>query len=341
MTVATWDEPEADVGLGVWAAELRSAAEISASLARTPFVPQSLRVYRDGRGRELDVEGTAAVVTAVLLTGREVGLSPMAALRSVDIINGTPAMRAATTRALVLARGHDMWLVESTQTRCIIRGQRRGSDHTQEIVWTLDRAKLLGLTGKPNWRTQPQAMLVARATAELARLIAPEALLGLPYVVEELGDDATPEDADANLEPARKRTARRKVRPVVEAQLPPDPTTPAPEPVPPADEQPPPALLGVTPDQIKAMGAAFSEAGMTDRDDALAYVSSVIGRDVASRNDLTRGEASEILDALKAIKERPDPNAIDHPQDVRDSQPPPADPWADPAADPGDPWGNQ
>src|SRR3954468_12047402 len=117
VTMAKFDEALAPVGLGVWAAELNAAAQLAASLALTAFVPASLRVVNTRTG-EVDAEATTATVTAALLTGREVGLSPMAALRSIDIVQGTPALRAHALRGLVLSRGHDMWLVESTNTRC-------------------------------------------------------------------------------------------------------------------------------------------------------------------------------------------------------------------------------
>jgi hypothetical protein len=314
MTLATWTEPESAVGLGVWAVELRAAAEIASSLALTPFVPDTLRVYVGDRERGVvDEAATAAVVTAALLTGREVGLSPMATLRSIDVIRGTPALRANTARALVLARGHELWLVESTTTRCIMRGKRAGSQHVQESTWTIERARQLGIANRDQWRRQPQAMLQARATAEIARLVAPEALLGLPYVVEELGDETAAEDTAA--EPTRPpaRRARRSVRPVVDAQLPPDPDTPTPPPdeaTPPPDRQdePPPDMVNEA--QLKALHSAMTYAGIEDRLDRLAYVSSIIGRDVTTSKELTRAEASRVLDALadQALGDPPEPS---------------------------------
>jgi hypothetical protein len=178
--------------LEAWAEEMTAAAQIARGIAGTPFVPASLRVMHVG---EIDLAATTANIAATLLTGKEVGLEPMAALRSIVVINGTPAINALAARALVVARGHELWLVESTATRCVYQGRRHGSDRTQQSVWTIDRAKDLGLAGKPNWRQQPIAMLIARATAECARLVAPEVLLGLPYIVEELEDvtgDAAP-----------------------------------------------------------------------------------------------------------------------------------------------------
>lgn len=190
--------------LMAWAEGARAAHQIAVSLAKTPFVPQQM-------------QGKPELVTAAILAGYEMGMQPLASLRSIDLIQGTPAMRAHTLRALVQAQGHDVWLDEATNTRAIVCGRRKGSDQVQRSVWTMDRAKALGLSGKDNWRKQPQAMLVARATAEVCRLVASDAILGIPYAVEELGDDepeATPKRA--------KRTAQRK--PVETAPELPEPT---------------------------------------------------------------------------------------------------------------------
>ncbi|MBK0296689.1 hypothetical protein IAE22_32635, partial [Bacillus sp. S34] len=114
--------------------------------------------------------------------------SPLAALRAIDIIQGTPAMRAITLRALVQNAGHEIWVEESTATRAVVRGRRRGSDKVETSEWSIDRARTMQLLSKDNWKKQPTAMLLARATSEIARLIAADVLLGLPYSVEELDD---------------------------------------------------------------------------------------------------------------------------------------------------------
>jgi hypothetical protein len=178
-----------------WANDATQIARMATSLVQTSFVPQSMR-------------GKPSEATAAILTGMEVGLRPMSALRSIDVINGVPALRAVTLRALVQSRGHEIWVEESTRTRAVVRGRRQGSEITQESVWTTDRAKDLGLMGKDNWKKQPQAMLIARATSELCRLIAADVILGLPYSIEELADDV--ESKPEPKKPATKRTAKRK-----------------------------------------------------------------------------------------------------------------------------------
>jgi hypothetical protein len=89
-------------------------------------------------------------------------------------------------RAVVQQQGHEIELVESTDTRCVMRGRRKGSDAWQEIEWSVDRARQMGLLGKDQWKKNPKGMLVARATGELSRLIASDALHGMAYVSEEL-----------------------------------------------------------------------------------------------------------------------------------------------------------
>jgi hypothetical protein len=302
--------------LEAWAAEMTYAAQIARGLAGTPFVPRALRVQDRGA---VDVAATTANIAAALLTGRELGLEPMAALRSINMIDGTPALTALALRALVLNAGHDLWLEESTATRAIVNGQRRGTAIVQSSTWTMDRARTAGLAGKQNWRTQPTAMLIARATAECARLVAPEALLGMPYAAEELVDDAAPDSAPQL--PARRpatRTARRRTipAPAVDADQPDldeggsphgdepenraviaagDSATPPPP-------EPPPDMI--TDAQLRALQAGFRELGISDRTDRLHIVRGIIGRHVTSAKELYRAEASTVLEDLAARKIR-------------------------------------
>lgn len=165
--------------LAQWAYDAKQAHTIAQSLARTSFVPQSLR-------------GRADDITAAILTGQELGLPPMASLRAMDVIQGTPALRAHAMRGLVQSHGHSVQLVESSDTRCVMRGRRKGEGEWQTVEWTIGRAQRLGLTTRDQWRKQPQTMLVARATAEICRLIAADVLYAAPYAAEELDGTGIP-----------------------------------------------------------------------------------------------------------------------------------------------------
>jgi len=55
---------------------------------------------------------------------------------------------------------------------------------------------------------------------------------------------------------------------------------------------------GITPQQVAKIGALMSELGLKDRDLALKYVADVIGHDVSSRNELSKTEASKVIESL-------------------------------------------
>ncbi|HET6917296.1 MAG TPA: ERF family protein [Acidimicrobiales bacterium] len=63
--------------------------------------------------------------------------------------------------------------------------------------------------------------------------------------------------------------------------------------------EPWPEARTVSQAQVNLMGTLMSKLGMTDRTLALAYVKDVIGREVASRNDLTVNEAAQVIESLK------------------------------------------
>jgi hypothetical protein len=286
-----------------WARSAQAAHQVASSLVQTSFVPQQFR----GRPEE---------ATAAILAGLEVGLSPMSALRAFDIIQGTAAPRAVTLRAIVQAAGHEMELLESTTTRCRMRGRRKGAPTWQTITWTIERAREMGLLSRDGWKKQAQAMLVARATSELARLIASDAILGLAYSAEEVADGgpADTQVAADTVDPApaaTRRMSRRKPAPAPE----PDPE---PEPVEAEVVDPEPAPLNPRSNLARAMFAAMGEVGITEKSDRLAYVSDVIGRTVESSTEMTEDDARRVLDALKADAAPVAPPAEDEPDEAAD-----------------------
>jgi hypothetical protein len=201
--------------LSAWVEDAGAAHQLAKLLVTTAFVPASY-------------EGRADQAAAAILTGMELGLSPIASLRSIDIIKGTPAMRAIALRAVVQSNGHAIWTEESTAVRCVVAAQRRDSDKVERSLWTIERASKLGLLSRDNWKSQPIAMLLARATSEVARLVAADALLGIPYSVEELEDAASAADVVA-LPRATTRVKRRAVGTATQTA---DPAQPADDDVP-------------------------------------------------------------------------------------------------------------
>lgn len=158
-----------------WVEVVRPLINLAEHVADTSFVPKGLR-------------GNSPATAAAMLYGREVGMGPMMALQNVQVIEGSPSLKAEHLRAMVLAAGHELSYPVFTPGRVVARGRRRGQSAYTDVEWNLDMAKAAGLGGKDNWRKYPRAMLAARATGELCRLMFPDVTHGL-YAVEELQDD--------------------------------------------------------------------------------------------------------------------------------------------------------
>lgn len=171
---ATFAPSAGTTALMQWAQEASLAHDMATKLANTSFVPQTMR-------------GKPDEIAAAILAGSELGLKPMATLKAIDVIQGTPALRAHAMRAVVQQQGHQIELLESRNDYCKMRGRRKGEERWQEVEWDTARAQMLLLLGKGEWKKQPKTMLIARATGELCRLIAADALHGMPYAAEELG----------------------------------------------------------------------------------------------------------------------------------------------------------
>ena len=156
-----------------WADGLAAAHRIGSALCQTAFVPASFR-------------GKPEEAAAAILYGDEIGLTPTQALQSVHVISGRPGLYARAMVALALSKGHEVWTVEKSDAKVTVAGRRKGSTHVHEETWTTARAQKAGYTTNKKYSTDPQAMLYARAAADVVRQIAPDALAGLDYAVEEL-----------------------------------------------------------------------------------------------------------------------------------------------------------
>lgn len=183
---------------------------LATRIAGTEFVPSALR-------------GKPEAVLAAMLTGHELGIPPMQSLAKIHVIDGRPAMAAELMRALILRAGHDIWVEESTPTRCTVVGRRAGSPRESKVTWTMDDAKRAGLDGRQNWRKYPGDMLLARATAKLARSVFADVIAGVSYSIEELTDGELVDDVPGgSVTPMEKPkgTRRRAAKPAVAAAAP-------------------------------------------------------------------------------------------------------------------------
>jgi len=162
-------------------------------------------------------QNNPAAVAAVIMTGFELGIAPMTAMRELHLIEGKVSLSA--TLMLTLARRAGIktrWLKTDNTVATI--GVTVPGQQEQTLTFSAEDAKAAGLWGKGNWSKHPAAMLRARATSAAIRAFCPEAIGGSVYESEsgELTDGAPPEPVTASVvdvTPARAHsptTATRK-----------------------------------------------------------------------------------------------------------------------------------
>lgn len=201
-----------------WTAVFQDVVELARGIADTEFVPRGLR-------------GSIPATTAAILYGREVGLPPMTSLNQTHIIEGKPSMAAEAMRAMVLAAGHEIEVLESTGSLCRMRAKRRGTERwTPEVVWSIDMARAAGLLSKNNWKNHPRRMLQARASSELCELYFPDVVLGFRSV-EEMQDAVDQDGADEPAEASTTKVTRKRAAKKTTAARPAAPDVPASRPV--------------------------------------------------------------------------------------------------------------
>lgn len=195
---------------------LADFSRLADAICRTEMVPQSLR-------------GRADAVLAVVMAGYEIGVGPMQALQSINLIQGKPSLSAELMRALILQAGHQ-FIPEANSERATIQYRRREwpADRWSTVTYTIEDARKAGLVEwyerwsktesgknfkqtwnphstdpKPDWVdskgehkkgdnywSRPRSMLAARATSEAARLDFPDVISGISYTPDEIEEFA-------------------------------------------------------------------------------------------------------------------------------------------------------
>src|SRR5437867_2387733 len=95
--------------------------QLAATLLKTGFLPKGL--------------DTPGKVLAVILTGREMGLGPMTATRSIGVINGRPVLAADLQLALFKrAGGQAKWVLNTDVEAKLWLKHSNGDEHTQSFT---------------------------------------------------------------------------------------------------------------------------------------------------------------------------------------------------------------
>lgn len=207
------------------------------------------------------------------------GLAPIHAITGIAVIKGKPTASADLMAAIVRRAGHKLRVTGDDTYAEAVLIRKDDPSFEYRARWDREKAQQAGLTNNPTYSKYPGAMYRARAVSEVVRMGASDAMYGLIYTPEDMGEVAN-EPGAPEAAPATTRVSRRKPTPEPD----PEPET--------ADDSPSDA-------QRRKMFAALGDLNLTDRADILEYVSGIAGRDIESSNDLTRDEVSRVIDSLE------------------------------------------
>ena len=241
------------VDLQSWAQELDAAHRLGNALCQTDFVPK-------------DFKGKPEAAAAAILAGKALGLDPMNSLSNIFIIHGKPALYARTMAGMVMEHGHELQRTVATPEQVTIMARRKNQDQWQEFTWTMQRAQTAGYTSNKLYKSDPIAMLTAKAQAEACRTIAPDVLTGVAtYSVED-------HQLDNIGTPTRPSRVAQPVEQVAEE----------------------PQSEPITADQWNELLAAGQSAGL-DPAQVGALAADVIGHDLRGPQDIPANQYDNIL----------------------------------------------
>lgn len=233
--------------------------------------------------------------------GSSLGWHWTKSLQDVYVVNGKPSIQSKEIRELLIRAGHEIWEEEVGPTRVVLAGRRRGSDVVVRVEWTMEMAENAKLTKNENYAKYPQHMLYARATTDLGKRLAPDALSGLGVVEEQ--QDITP---TARVSSQRPVSSRRGVDGLRAAIAPAPPVVVEAE----AERKPDTSFdngmsAATRTKWLKSMFAALNEYDCPDRDDQLVVIATLAGRPEdppAHRDGITDDELRTVVNALNAAR---------------------------------------
>jgi len=153
--------------------------EQASALVKTGFLPNAIK--------------TPEQALAIILTGRELGIPAMAALNSINVIQGKPTVSPQLMIALINRSGQleDIRFGVHADKVTVTMKRKGRTPHTE--TFGVEEAKAMNLMSKANYHQQAVVMFKWRAVAACARVVFPDVILGL-YTPDEMGADVSISD---------------------------------------------------------------------------------------------------------------------------------------------------
>ena len=181
---------------------LEEALKFADIMSKSDLVP---RDFRDKPGN----------ILVAIQKGLEIGLSPMAALESIAVINGRASLWGDALLGLVQVSPQYEWHneAESTPTKGVCIVKRKGHE-PHRVEFSIEDAKRAGLLGKSGpWQQYTARMLTLRARAFALRDKFADVLKGLSMAEEALDiPQSQPQTVSAEVQPASPPSLKDKLK---------------------------------------------------------------------------------------------------------------------------------
>lgn len=170
--------------------KLRQHAELKAmAFDYAEFITKTGACPAIYKGKPMDA-------AAAIIRGTALGFDPDGALEAFFVIHGRVGMYARAMIAVAENVGCRVWEEEASDESVTWAGTRPGDTKVERVTWDTKRVKQAGYDSNGKYKTNPLEMKRAKCQTELARILAPGALMGLvseaePDAVQPIQQTAT------------------------------------------------------------------------------------------------------------------------------------------------------
>lgn len=164
--------------------ETKEVSAVDSSMAQWEVMRQQAEVLVKSGFLPVAIN-TPEKAIAIMQKGKELGIPPMEAMSSINVIQGKPSVSPQLMLALARRTGEleDLKMEANAQGATVTVTRKGQSPYTTSFG--VKEATDLGLMGKDNYKKQAGTMFQWRAMAANLRITFPDAISGL-YLVEEM-----------------------------------------------------------------------------------------------------------------------------------------------------------
>jgi hypothetical protein len=258
------------------------AFEVAEKISKSELIPTAYR------GKPIDI-------VIAWEFGADLGLSPLQALKSVCVINGSPTVWGDAALAIVIPKTDYEYCKETfdEKTMTATCETKRKGEPAKTATFSQKDAETAGLWGSNTWKKYPKRMLQMRARGFALRDTFPHHLRGI-YLTEEMTSESNAIDGGEVIpEPVQKKA----LLPLGDDLLDDTPETP---------KEPEPVVTEpiMSEEDKKALWVLAKENGAKSKEDVLSFAMTALGHPAGSDFNLSEMTVAQFEEVKKFYQEQ-------------------------------------